>query len=115
MMGSHWTDNHGDSTLEKDTRVLTANDLAGMSKRDLLYLYNEAYARHGRGFATADIQSHFQQQPWYRQDPDYHWQAKDPRVVARGGQTDDSLVVNERRTPKQWANMMLIKRVMAGR
>jgi hypothetical protein len=37
----------------------------------------------------------------------------DPRVIARHGMTDDGLIINEKRTPKQWANMMLIKRVMA--
>lgn len=113
MMQSCWTDNHGDVTLERDTRLISASDLSRLSKRDLLYLYNEAYARHGRGFATADIQAYFSRQPWYRQDSDYHWQANDPRVKSRG--PDDSLVVNEKRTPKQWANMMLIKRVMSER
>lgn len=115
MMQSNWTDNRGDSTLEKDTRLLSPSDLVAVNKRDLLYLYNEAYARHGRGFATADIQAHFLKQPWYRQDPDYHWQVNDPRVIARRGMTDDGLIINEKRTPKQWANMMLIKRVMAQR
>lgn len=112
MMVTHWLDNRGDVTLESGTRLLTRQELQGLSYPDLLRLYNEAYARHGRGFLLSDLNQYFDAQPWYRRDPDYHWNPNDPKVKSRGGMTDDSLVVNAKRTPKQWANMMLIKPAM---
>lgn len=115
MMRTNWLNNGGDATLENGTRVLTQNELSGLSKDDLLFLYNEAYARHGRGFLMKSIQNYFNSQPWYKADTDYHFRPDDPRVVARKGMTDDSLVINEKRTPKQWANMQTIKREMNAR
>ncbi len=112
MMVTHWLDNRGDVTLESGTRLLTRQDLDGLSYQDLLRLYNEPYARHGRGFLLTELNLYFDAQTWYRRDPDYHWNPNDPKVKARAGMTDDSLVVNAKRTPKQWANMMLIKPVM---
>ncbi len=112
MMTTHWLDNRGDVTLESGTRLLARQELQGLSYQDLLRLYNEAYARHGRGFLLNELNVYFDSQSWYRRDPDYHWNPNDPKVKARGGMTDDSLVVNVKRTPKQWANMMLIKPLM---
>ncbi len=111
-MSSSWTEKPADETLETGTNRLTASDLAGLSSKDLLFLYNEAYARHGRGFISREIQSHFDAMSWYRIDPDYHYRPDDPKVVARHGLLDDSLIINAKRTPKQWANMMLIKKHM---
>lgn len=115
MMSTHWLNNGGDNTLESGTRILDQSELKSLSNEDLLCLYNEAYARHGRGFLMKLLQNYFNQQAWYKADSDYHWRADDPKVVARKGMTDDSLVVNERRTPKQWANMQTIKREMNSR
>ena len=115
MMQTDWLNNGGDSTLETGTRLLSADELRSFSDQDLLCLYNEAFARHGRGFSMSLLQNHFNSTAWYRQDPDYHWRSNDPKVVARGGRLDDALVINERRTPKQWANMQLIKKVMDSR
>jgi len=111
MMWTSWSNNGGDVTLELGTRRVIASELRQLSKRRLLMLYNEAYARHGRGFVSKEIQRYFDSQPWYRMDPDYHWRPDDPRVVARKS-TDDNLVVNEKRTPKQWLNMQVIKQAM---
>ena len=112
MMTSSWTEHPTDVTLELSTRLLAEQELKSLDELDLLCLYNEAYARHGRGFQLAKLQQYFRSQPWYKVDPDYHWRADDVKVVARGGGLDDTLVVNAKRTPKQWANMQLIKRVM---
>lgn len=112
MMTSHWLDNGGDVTLESGTRLLTRQELQGLSYQELMRLYNEAYARHGRGFISTELKLYFDAQMWYKRDPDYHWSPNDPKVKARGGMTDDTLVVNAKRTPKQWANMMLIKPLM---
>ncbi len=115
MMRTNWLSNGGDATLESGTRILSQNELSGLSKEELLYLYNEAYARHGRGFLMKSIQNYFNGQAWYKVDADYHFRPDDPKVVARKGMTDDSLVINEKRTPKQWANMQTIKREMNSR
>ncbi len=109
FMTSSWTNSQGDSTLESGTRLLDQSEVRGLTKDQAACLYNEAYARHGRGFFTPYIAKYFKQQSWYREDPDYHWRADDPRVKARNGSTDDNLVVNEKRTPKQWLNMQLLK------
>ena len=112
MMTTSWTNSQGDTTLEKGSRLLRASELSNLQYQQLLNLYNEAYARHGRGFMAKSIQDYFNSQSWYSQDPDYHWRNDDPKVVSRGGQPDDALIINERRTPIQWANMQLIKRAM---
>lgn len=111
MMATDWMNSGGDVTLEAGTRLVNESELQAMSWQQLEFLYNEAYARHGRGFLTAKIQQYFNSQSWYRQDPDYHWRANDPHVLKRKS-SDDNLVVNAKRTPKQWANMQTIKRVM---
>lgn len=112
MMLTDWQNNAGDPTLESGTRLLAPAELSKLNTTQLLCLYNEAYARHGRGFLMNTLQDYFASQPWYKQDPDYHWRASDPKVISRNGRTDDNLVINERRTPKQWTNMQLIKLVM---
>lgn len=48
------------------TRPLTEADLAGKSAWELDVMRNEIYARHGRRFARSDLQSYFEDQPWYR-------------------------------------------------
>ena len=50
---------------------LSAADLAGMDKAQLRLLRNAVYARHGRMFASADLQTLFGGQIWYRPNPDY--------------------------------------------
>lgn len=115
MMRTDWCSNGGDATLESGTTIIRAEDLASLSRNQLELLYNEAYARHGRGFMRRDIQQYFDSQPWYKRDSDYHYRPDDPRVLSRKGMTDDPLVINEKRTPKQWANMQTIKRAMDGK
>ncbi len=112
MMWTSWDKNAGDVTLELGTRLVTASELRALNKSQLLLLYNEGYARHGRGFVTKEIQEYFQSQPWYHMDPDYHWRLDDPRVIAHKS-PDDTLIINPKRTPKQWENMETIKNVMA--
>lgn len=109
MMVTTWTSNGGDPTLESGTRLISPQELLRLSERQLTYLLNECFARHGRGFQQSDIQRYYSSRPWYRQDPDYHWMPTDPRVIARGGHPDDSQIVNEGRTPKQWANLINIR------
>ena len=54
------------------TRLVTAADLEGLSAWELDVMRNEIFARYGRGFNRADLQAHFDQQPWYtrRYDPE---------------------------------------------
>lgn len=46
-------------------RNLTEADLAAYSTSDLRVAKNEIFARHGRTFSSADLQTYFQQMPWY--------------------------------------------------
>ncbi len=57
---------------DSDTRLYTADELAGLSKADLRIARNEIYARHGRRFDSQDLQDYFDSQPWYHGtiDPD---------------------------------------------
>jgi hypothetical protein len=48
--------------------LATPSDLYGNSNWRLTLMRNEIYARHGRIFASEDIQSYFSQQSWYAQD-----------------------------------------------
>lgn len=114
MMSTSWTNNGGDVTLEKGTRPIQEAELNTLTRKQLELLLNETYARHGRGFYTRDIQEYFNKQKWYKIDLDYHWKKDDPKVISRG-QTDDALVINQKRTPLQWSNVMLIKTVMQSR
>lgn len=50
---------------------LSAADLAGMDKAQLRLLRNAVYARHGRTFASADLQALFGGQIWYKPNPNY--------------------------------------------
>lgn len=46
-------------------RLLTEDDLAGLSARELKIMRNEIFARHGYIFKTEDMKAHFNSQPWY--------------------------------------------------
>ena len=47
------------------TRLVTAEDVAGLSQWELDVMRNEIFARHGREFNRTDLQAHFDAQPWY--------------------------------------------------
>ncbi len=46
-------------------RLLSPEDLLGLSKSDLKIMRNEIYARYGYIFKTPDMKSYFAEQPWY--------------------------------------------------
>ena len=50
---------------QSSERELTAEDLEGLSSRDLQLARNEIYARHGRRFVTDWIQDYFDSKSWY--------------------------------------------------
>jgi eukaryotic-like serine/threonine-protein kinase len=50
---------------------LARSDLAGLSAAQLRLLRNAVYARYGRTFQSADLQSYFQSRPWYHPRADY--------------------------------------------
>jgi YARHG domain len=62
----------GDSSTEGNAlpffmdREMTEADLQGKSPDQLREMRNEIYARHGRMFKDASVQSYFNNQPWYR-------------------------------------------------
>lgn len=49
-----------------EERILTENDLSGLSARELNYAKNEIYARHGRKFKSKELREYFESQPWYK-------------------------------------------------
>lgn len=53
-------------------RYLTRSDLEGLTEQELSYARNEIYARHGRRFRDASLQSYFDSKEWYSgtTDPD---------------------------------------------
>lgn len=48
------------------TKLLTAQDLAGMDKGQLKIMRNEIFARYGYQFKTREMQDYFGRQAWYR-------------------------------------------------
>ena len=54
----------GDYT-QASTRILTSDELRYMSKKDLLLMRNEIFARHGYIFKRDDLYNHFITKPWY--------------------------------------------------
>lgn len=55
------------------TKLLTNNDIKGMSKYDLALARNEIYARHGRKFQTAEYNTYFSGKSWYSINPNYNY------------------------------------------
>jgi serine/threonine-protein kinase len=51
--------------------LLTKDDLSGLSAAQLRLLRNAVYARYGRTFESADLQSYFQSRSWYHPRADY--------------------------------------------
>jgi hypothetical protein len=51
---------------DSDRRLLTRNDLAGLSAADLRIARNEIFARRGRFFDSPELQQHFGRFSWYR-------------------------------------------------
>lgn len=63
----------GDYILEgSDSRYISDSEIADLDKTQLSRARNEIYARHGRRFKDADLQSYFDSKPWYSGtiDPD---------------------------------------------
>lgn len=53
------------------TRLLTENDLQGLSDWELKVLRNEIYARHGRPFKSESLNGYFLMANWYKANPNY--------------------------------------------
>ena len=50
---------------DSDSRLISAEELAKLSKFDLRIARNEIFARRGRIFTSADLRSHFSRFDWY--------------------------------------------------
>ena len=50
---------------DSSTRVLSADELYGLTAEQLRIARNEIYARHGRRFNSADLQAWFDSKSWY--------------------------------------------------
>lgn len=52
--------------VDSDRRLLTPQDLKGLSKAELRNARNEIYARRGRKFVRKEVSNYFKQFDWYR-------------------------------------------------
>jgi hypothetical protein len=72
------TDEDGEDITEKSDRLdddyilptsdrekLTSSDIEDLSLQELNYAKNEIYARHGRKFASKELQNYFNSKSWY--------------------------------------------------
>ena len=50
---------------DSNSKILTSSDISGMSAKELNYAKNEIYARHGRKFASSELQTYFESKSWY--------------------------------------------------
>ena len=50
---------------DSDSRYLSRSELAGYSLQEINYAKNEIYARHGRQFASKELQDYFNSKSWY--------------------------------------------------
>jgi len=66
------TANFDESSISSalSTRLLSEEDLSGLSKQELRILRNEIYARHGYIFKSQDLRNYFSAKDWYR--PQYN-------------------------------------------
>lgn len=57
---------------DSSSRILSAGEVSGLTKEELRLARNEIFARHGRRFDDAGLQSYFDSKPWYSGtiDPD---------------------------------------------
>ena len=51
---------------ESSKRLLTEEDLEGLSPEQLRLARNEIFARHGRIFGSSDLQEYFESKSWYK-------------------------------------------------
>ncbi len=51
---------------ESNSKLLTEDDLKGLTKEDCRIARNEIYARHGRKFKDEDLQNYFNSCDWYK-------------------------------------------------
>lgn len=68
------TNYEGDYILPASgTKLLTNDNIKGMSKYDIALARNEIYARHGRKFQTAEYSKYFNGKSWYKLNPNYNY------------------------------------------
>ncbi len=60
-----------DYLFPSDQKLITAEDLYGMSKEQVALIRNEIYARHGYIFQSEVYQEYFGQKDWYQPDPNF--------------------------------------------
>ena len=50
---------------DSSSRILSDSEVSGLSKEELRLARNEIFARHGRKFDDAQLQSYFESKSWY--------------------------------------------------
>lgn len=51
---------------DSDKRLLTEDDVKGLTLQEINYAKNEIYARHGRKFDSEELQNYFNSKSWYK-------------------------------------------------
>lgn len=54
-------------------RLLTAEDVKGLTREQIKLARNEIYARHGRKFKDESLNSYFGAKAWYKENPSYKY------------------------------------------
>lgn len=62
------------------TRLLTNDDIKGLSKYQLALARNEIYARHGRKFQTEEYSNYFKGKSWYSIKENYNYSDDDSNL-----------------------------------
>ncbi len=65
---------------DSGTKLLTQDDINGLSKYNLALARNEIYARHGRKFQTEEYNKYFSQKSWYQINPNYNYSDDDSNL-----------------------------------
>lgn len=64
-------DSNGYILPESSTEFLTSDDLKDYSKKDLAYIRNEIYAKHGYVFKSDEYNDYFSSKTWYKEDQSF--------------------------------------------
>lgn len=65
-----YADRQDDYIWPTDTRYITYDDLAPLSRNEIMLMRNELYARYGCSFQNEEIRNYFMEKSWYTPDPD---------------------------------------------
>lgn len=60
-----------DYLLASNTQVITEVDLSKLNETELIYAYEEIFARHGKIYSDANFEKYFNSKKWYSPNPSF--------------------------------------------